>query len=90
MIKILSSLSSSISQATDIEDALEKVRIMKSIDNISTEVLENLKQQVSENRILVESTDFINSLNSMLSKFKVPRIILFTQPKQEEWSDIPF
>ncbi|EOG7766869.1 toll/interleukin-1 receptor domain-containing protein, partial [Vibrio parahaemolyticus] len=48
--KILSALSSAISQATDVEDALDKVRIMKSIDSIPTEILENLKQQVSENK----------------------------------------
>lgn len=88
--KILSALSSAISQATDIEDALDKVRIMKSIDSISIEILENLKQQVSENKILVESSDFINSLNNMLSKFNVQKIMLFSQPKQEEWDDIPF
>ncbi|MGQ4547678.1 hypothetical protein ACUIA5_16140 [Vibrio cholerae] len=88
--KILSALSSAISQATDVEDALDKVRIIKSIDSIPTEILENLKQQVSENKILVESSDFINSLNSMLSKFNVQKIILFSQPKQEEWEDIPF
>jgi hypothetical protein len=88
--KIISALSSAISQATDIDEALDKVSVMKSLDSISTEVLENLKQQVSDNKILVESANFINSLNSMLAKFKVPKIVQFTQHDQEEWEDIPF
>ncbi|PMN90826.1 toll/interleukin-1 receptor domain-containing protein [Enterovibrio norvegicus] len=89
-VKIISALSNSISQANDIEDALDKVNVMKSLDNVSSEALENLKQQVLENKILVESPDFISSLNNMLSKFKAPKIVILTQPTPEDWGDIPF
>ncbi|EGU31259.1 hypothetical protein VII00023_22789 [Vibrio ichthyoenteri ATCC 700023] len=88
--KIISALSNSIIQANDIEDALDKVNVIKSLDSISPEVLENLKQQILDNKILVESTDFINTLNNMLAKFKSPKFVIQSQPTPEDWGDVPF
>ncbi|WP_220263600.1 hypothetical protein, partial [Klebsiella pneumoniae] len=67
--KILMALSGAVSNAISEEEAIEKVKIFKSLNAIPSDILENLKQQVSENKILIESKDFLTSFNSMLIKF---------------------
>jgi hypothetical protein len=88
--KILISLSGALSNATTSEEAIEKVSIFKSIEGVPPDILENLKQQIADNERLTESKEFIDSLNSMLSKFNVQKIIIGKAEREKEWDDIPF
>ena len=88
--KMLLAISGSIVNATSSEEALEKVEIINSLDSVPADILENLKTQVSENKILTESLDFINQLNRMLTKFEVGKLLIGTPNEQQEWDDVPF
>lgn len=88
--KILISLSGALSNATTSEEAIEKVAILKALEWVPADILENLKQQVADNARLTESKEFLDSLNSMLSKFNVQKIIIGKAEQEKEWDDIPF
>jgi len=88
--KMLLAISGSIVNATSPEEAIEKIEIIKSLDSVPEDILENLKSQVSENKLLTESLDFINQLNVMLTKFSVDKLLVGTPSEQQEWDDIPF
>ncbi|MBS9423400.1 toll/interleukin-1 receptor domain-containing protein [Photorhabdus caribbeanensis] len=88
--KILISLSGAVSNATTAEEAIERIAIFKSLDGVPSDILENLKQQVADNGLLTESKAFLDSLNSMLSKFNVQKIIVGKAKQEAEWGDIPF
>lgn len=88
--KILHALSGAISNATTSEEGIEKISILKSLESIPSEILENLKQQVLDNSRLMESSDFLENLNAMLSKFKVQKMQAKNKKQETEWDDIPF
>ncbi|HBC82546.1 MAG TPA: TIR domain-containing protein [Escherichia sp.] len=88
--KILIALSGSISNAVTEEEALEKVKIFKSLDSVPSDILENLKQQVADNKRLIDSNEFLAIFNSMLSKFNVSKLILGKNEQEAEWDDVPF
>lgn len=87
---ILVAISGAISNASSPEEALEKVAILKSLDNVTNDLLENLKQQVSDNSLLMESTEFVNSFNALLSKFGVDKVRFGKLEPEAKWDDIPF
>jgi hypothetical protein len=88
--KMLLAISGSIVNATSPEEAIDKITIMKSLEAIPTDILENLKIQIADNKLLTESNNFVNQLNSMLTKFKVGKLLIGTPSKQKEWGKIPF
>lgn len=88
--KILMALSGAVSNATSEEEAIEKVEIFKSLNAIPSDILENLKKQVSENKLLIESKEFLRSFNSMLIKFNVQKLVIGNSKHDVEWDDIPF
>lgn len=88
--KILSSLTSAIATASTSEEAIEKVSILRSLDTLPTDTLENLKQQVVENKNLIDSQEFLDSLNLTLLKFSVSRLIISKTIIDVDWDNIPF
>jgi hypothetical protein len=88
--KMLLAISGSIVNATSPEEALDKVATIKSLESIPADIFENLKVQVTDNKLLTESQDFINQLNAMLTKFKVSKLLVGAPSKQKEWDKIPF
>ncbi|WP_421222795.1 toll/interleukin-1 receptor domain-containing protein [Aeromonas enteropelogenes] len=88
--KILMAMSGAVSNASSPEEALDKVAILKSLDNISVELLDSLKQEVSGNTLLMESQEFINAFNALLSKFGIQKLNHSKQEPEIEWEDIPF
>jgi hypothetical protein len=88
--KILHALSGAISNATTSEEGIEKVDLLKSLDSIPAEILENLKQQIVDNGRLMESKEFLDNLNAMLSKFNVKKMQAKNKEQEAEWDDIPF
>lgn len=88
--KILHALSGAISNATTSEEGIEKIGILKSLDSIPAEILENLKQQIGDNGRLMESKELLDNLNAMLSKFNVRKMQAKNKEQEAEWDDIPF
>jgi len=88
--KILIALSGAVSNATSEEEAIEKIEIFKSLNGVPSDILDNLKQQVSENKRLIESKEFLASLNSMLTKFNIQKLVVGNSNQDVEWDDIPF
>lgn len=88
--KMLTALSNSISQATNISEASEKVVILESVENVPHDLLENLKVQVTENSVLIKSKKFISSFNSMLNSFNVQSVTTGHKPESINWDDLPF
>lgn len=88
--KILTSLVNAISQSTDIADAIEKIRILSTVENPPIEIIDSLQKNVVENGVLMSSQKFITETNTMLTKFGVSIIGKLSQSKVKEWDDIPF
>ncbi|WP_218395572.1 toll/interleukin-1 receptor domain-containing protein [Alteromonas lipotrueae] len=88
--KILSSLAGAIANASSSEEAIEKVLILKSVDNVPTEILENLKQQVVDNKNLIDSEEFVNCLNAILVKFNVSKLTNSQPIMDVDWDNFPF
>lgn len=88
--KILMALSGSISNAVDEDEAFEKVAILKALDTVPVDLLQNLKTQVADNKLLIESKDFLVAFNAMLNKFNVPKFVSGNAKQETGWDDIPF
>jgi hypothetical protein len=89
--KMLLALCNAIGQSTDIDEALDKVAILKSVDAVPEDNLDNLKDRVKDNSVLSESEKFLASFNGMLAKFGVNKLVLVDTKAEEEWDDdIPF
>lgn len=89
--KMLRILSSAISQATDIDDAIEKVTILKSVDTLPVELLSNLSDQVRENSILVNSKKFLLKINALMCTYSLTTIIPGGEKIDIAWdTEIPF
>lgn len=88
--KMILSLCNAISQSTDVDAALEQVSILKSIESIATESLENLKTSIKDNNVLSESELFTKRLNEVLAKFGVAKLTMKEVPAEQHWDDIPF
>lgn len=88
--KILMALSGSVSNAITEDEAIEKIKIFKALDGVPSDILENLKQQVAENKLLTESKEFLSVFNSMLNKFNIEKLVLGNSIQEAEWDDIPF
>lgn len=69
--KMLHILSSAISQSTDIDDAIEKVAILKSAGILPVDLLNNLSDQVRENNILINSEIFLAEINELLRTYSI-------------------
>ena len=88
---MLLALCNAIGQSTDIDEALDKVAILKSVDAVPEDNLDNLKNRVKDNSVLSESEKFLASFNGMLAKFGVSKLVLVETKAEEEWDDdIPF
>ena len=88
--KMLVAILGAIPNSSSIEEALEKVSIVNTIDSISSELLENLRIQVSENSLLMDSEEFINKVNSFLVKHNSAKIGVTEIKFENEWDDLPF
>lgn len=88
--KMILSLCNAISQSTDVDDALEQISILKSIESVPTENLENLKTRIKDNNVLSESELFTKKLNETLTKFGVAKLTMKDAPAEQDWDDIPF
>lgn len=88
--KMLQALSNAISQSTDIDDAIEKIKTLNSIEKISKDVLESLKQQIKENSLLIDSKEIINQLNVIFSKYQIGKLQVGGQMEEIDVDDIPF
>lgn len=88
--KILIALSGAVSNSITEEEAIEKIKIFKALDGVPADILENLKQQVAENKRLTESKEFLAEFNSMLNKFNIEKLVLGSSVQEAEWNDIPF
>lgn len=88
--KILIALSGAVSNSITEEEAIEKVVIFKGLDGVPLDILENLKQQVAENKRLIESKEFLAAFNSMLNKFNIEKLAFGNSRQEVEWDDIPF
>lgn len=89
--KMLSSLSNAISQSTDIQDATEKVELLKTVNNIPLDIIEKIKESVTENNLLINAQGFITSINKLFISYSVPKLIVGSVAVSSEWDDdIPF
>ena len=88
--KILLALSGSIANATTPKEAIQKISILKSIESVPVDLLENLKQQVIDNKLLTKSSEFVYHLNQMLAQFNVEKLLIRQTSPEKEWNDIPF
>lgn len=88
--KMIRCISNVISQSTEVDDALEKVSLLRAEPAIPKDSLESLKSDVNENHLLMKSDSFVKELNALLGKHGIEGIEL-GGTKVPEWDDeIPF
>jgi len=89
--KMLNAISNAIGQSTEVEDATEKVILLKSVNNIPQEVLDKIKISVTENTVLINSKTFINAINELFGIYSVEELKVGGAAKENVWDDdIPF
>jgi hypothetical protein len=89
-MKMLRALTNSISQSTEIGDAIEKIEILNSIENIPNDILESLKQQIAENHVLSESQELLDAINTLLTKYGLSKVFIGSAEAEQDWDEIPF
>lgn len=88
--KIIAAITNAISQSTEINEALEKVELLKNIEGVPSELLEKLCSEVKDNSVLTKNKEFIEELNRVLAQYSISKISLGGD-KAEAWDDdIPF
>ncbi len=88
--KMLRALSNAIGQSTDIEETIEKIKILNSIEKVPIDLLENLKSLIQENSVLIESKEIIDHLNVLFSKYQIGKLQLGGYTEEYADDDIPF
>jgi len=78
-----------ISQSTNIEDAIEKLNLLKSIENVSVPILEKFQTDIQENEILNSSEEFVTLANELLEKNGLAPVNRATA-WPPDWNDVPF
>lgn len=87
--KMTRSLCGVISQSTSIEDAVEKLNLLKSVENISVSILEQFQTDIQENEILNDSDDFLILANELFEKNGLEPVKRATA-SSSDWDDVPF
>lgn len=89
--KMIRCLSNAISQSTDIEKALEKIILFHTIEEVSSEQINNLVLLIKDNKLLINSEIIIAELNKILSFYSMPEVKLGGLTEPEPFNeDIPF
>lgn len=78
-----------ISQSTNIEDATEKLVLLKSIENISVSILEKFQNDIRENEIINDSDEFIKAANEIFEKHGLEPV-KSSKALPPAWDDTPF
>lgn len=87
---MVNAIMNAISQSTNVDDALEKLNLINSIDEIQKTHIENLKLKVKENNVLIESDDFVCLINKLLEKFQIGKIETGYKGQIQDWDKLPF
>lgn len=89
-IKMLRALANAIAQATDVDESIEKLKILKSIEKLPTDILESLKNQITENHVLNDSQHLMDIVNSILTKYGMEKAYIGAAVPEQDWDEIPF
>ena len=87
--KMFRSLCGVISQSANLDDAIQKLNILKSIENISVPILEQFHVDVQENEILSDSKEFLSSANELFKNNGL-EALRKTTTLSVDWDDVPF
>lgn len=88
--KMIRCLCNAVSQSTDIDDALERLKILSGIEGLPEEELEQLRSVVTDNSVLIKSDHFKTSINKLFSKHKIQSVIDTSAAFAAFDDDIPF
>lgn len=88
--KMIRCISNAISQSTEIDDALEKVALLREQLDLPKDSLESLRSEVSDNKVLIKSTAFVKELNGLFAKHGIENIPIGGTYEPEWDDDLPF
>lgn len=88
--KMLRCLVNTIGQSTEEGEAINKLDILKSVKNIPWDNLNQLRQNVLDNKALLRSEAFLAQLNVLLASADIQAVQIGVEVRQEEWDEIPF
>lgn len=89
--KVLMAVNSLISQSTKASEAIESLNILSTIEDIPSDIIESLKQQISDNAVLKKDKKFIGELNVVIKKYGLEEILLGQNTGSDIWDDdLPF
>ena len=88
--KMIRCLCNAVSQATDIDDATKRLKILSDIDNLPNDELEQLRSAVTDNSVLIKSEHFKISINKLFGKYNIQSVIDTAAAFADFDDDIPF
>jgi peptidoglycan hydrolase CwlO-like protein len=88
MIHILAAL---ISNSTNINEAIERIKIIKDISNIPKEMLEKMVENIMKNHVLIKSNIFMDELKDLCKNHDISININYIETTIEiDEDNIPF
>lgn len=88
--KMTGSIVDLILLSNNIEDAAEKLKLLRRIKTLPERHLERVRERAPTNKLLTESVDFVKSLNKMLQEREMQPLVLADSAEEVFDDDIPF
>lgn len=88
--RMIRCLCNAVSQSTDIDDAIQRLKILSAIEKLPNEELEQLRSAVADNSLLIKSESFKTSINVLFNKYNIQSVIDTAVAFAEFDDDIPF
>ena len=88
--KMAGSLVDLILLSNNIEDATEKLKLLRRIETLPERHLEKIRERATTNKLLTESESFVKALNEMLEEREMQPLTLAVEADEMFDDDIPF
>lgn len=88
--RMSSALAGQILFSDNPSQAISKLNLLRSIESLPQNHLEKIRDNINNNRIVMDSHVFIDTLNEMLKERELDALDIIEQPEELFDSDIPF
>ena len=88
--RMIRCLCNAVSQSTDIDDAMQRLKILSSVEKLPNEELQQLRAAVADNSLLKKSDTFKDSINVLFNKYNIQNVIDAAAVFAAFDDDIPF
>jgi hypothetical protein len=87
---MLEKLSSLIANSTHIDISKKQLEILSTVENLPSEILEKMMNDINNNKVLSKSKTFINDFSKMLQRYNINYVPILEEPFDINSDAIPF